>query len=402
MRNYLNNWELPSLAPFILTTKDSNATVTTYERNPYFWAVDTEGNQLPYIDRVQLTSAESNDAVIMRTVAGENDLGLAVIRESFSNYPLYMENAKAGNYTVRLREADDTNAMNIHINMNSQDPAKRVIMGKTEFRQALSLALDRDRIISIQFTLGPVKASPRNNGPVSASPYFDLNPTLPSAYARFNQAEANRLLDGLGLNRKNAAGKRLLPNGQALTMVIDVPNFDSTWIESGNLVAECWQAVGIDATARSIDSALWSQRWQSNDYDVSMQTGGEAYLIPSASAINKYTGWYGGINWTHIFMVGNIIYRRTEGKEGFAPDADIQRLWELGKNAASEVDENKRKTMITEIFKIHEKNLYILGICTRMPYPHIVKNSLKNVPPLNDSWDMGHGGHGRPSQYYFE
>ena len=29
------------------------------ERNPYFWQVDTEGNQLPYIDKLQFTLAEN-------------------------------------------------------------------------------------------------------------------------------------------------------------------------------------------------------------------------------------------------------------------------------------------------------------------------------------------------------
>jgi peptide/nickel transport system substrate-binding protein len=254
----------------------------------------------------------------------------------------------------------------------------------------------------VQFTVGPVKAAIRNNGPFPGSAYLALNPTLPGAYARFDQAEANRLLDGLGLNKKNDAGKRLLPNGQVLTMVIDVPNYDPTWIDSGNLVAECWQAVGIDVTARSLDPALWGQRTASNDYDVTMQTGGESFNIPSPTTINNYTGWDGGTSWSNFFMAGNIIYRESDGEEGFAPDADVQRLWQLGEATVTEVDENKRNANITEIFKIHEKNLYILGICTRMPYCCIVKNTLKNVPPLNNDWAMGHGGHGRPSQYYYD
>ena len=44
-----------------------------FERNPYYWAVDTDGNQLPYIDKVQYTLAENLEVLNLRAIAGEFD-----------------------------------------------------------------------------------------------------------------------------------------------------------------------------------------------------------------------------------------------------------------------------------------------------------------------------------------
>jgi peptide/nickel transport system substrate-binding protein len=46
----LNN-ELPVMTPW-KTVSPINTPTWSMERNPYFWAVDTAGNQLPYIDRI--------------------------------------------------------------------------------------------------------------------------------------------------------------------------------------------------------------------------------------------------------------------------------------------------------------------------------------------------------------
>ena len=43
------------------TVRPINTPTWVLERNPFYYAVDTEGQQLPYIDRVQMTLAEKVD-----------------------------------------------------------------------------------------------------------------------------------------------------------------------------------------------------------------------------------------------------------------------------------------------------------------------------------------------------
>jgi peptide/nickel transport system substrate-binding protein len=395
----LNNPALPVTTPFVLVTQDPAAATLVFERNPYYWKVDTEGNQLPYIDTCQVNVVESPDVAKMRTIAGEVDLQIATIMEDFADFPLFSESARSGNYTVKTTEFIEPNAMNIHLNLTNQDAAKRAIVSQPNFRKALSLALDRQKIINISFSVGPQKSTPRNFAPYPNSAYLD--PALANNHINFDIATANRMLDELGLNRKNAAGKRLLPNGQVLSLVIDVPTYSDSWINIGIQIAECWQAVGIDATARAIDPSLWNQRTSSNDYDCCIMTGGGGFAVPSPGEINNYTG-YRNRDWPTTFMSGHIIYRSTEGKEGIAPDADIRRLWELGSAALIEPDQAKLKAQLQEIFDIHKKNLYVLGIGTRLPAIYIQKSTIHNVPPLFVDWLYGVGGHGVPSQYFFD
>ena len=59
----LNN-ELPVMTPW-KTVSPINTPTWSMERNPYFWAVDTAGNQLPYIDRITMTLAETKSGATL-------------------------------------------------------------------------------------------------------------------------------------------------------------------------------------------------------------------------------------------------------------------------------------------------------------------------------------------------
>ncbi|HET6520496.1 MAG TPA: ABC transporter substrate-binding protein, partial [Geminicoccaceae bacterium] len=67
------NAELPTLGPWVMKQPITNPT-WVMERNPYYWAVDTEGNQLPYIDGIVMTLAEDLEVLNLRAIAGEYDM----------------------------------------------------------------------------------------------------------------------------------------------------------------------------------------------------------------------------------------------------------------------------------------------------------------------------------------
>ena len=77
-----------------------NSQTWVLERNPYFWAVDTEGNQLPYLDKVQLTLAENPEVINLRAIAGEFDYMERFI--DLAKLPVFLENAARGKYKVHL------------------------------------------------------------------------------------------------------------------------------------------------------------------------------------------------------------------------------------------------------------------------------------------------------------
>lgn len=398
--DYMINPDRPTMSPWVLQNEGAAASQLFYERNPYYWAVDTAGNQLPYIDSCIINVVQSPDMVRMKAIAGEFELTSAGIINSFIDYPLFAENMGSGNYTVRLSEFAEPNAMNIHVNIAHKDPDVRAVFGNVKFRQALSYSLNRDKIIATNFTVGPIKSVKRNFSPYPGSPYFDEK--WSSAYTEYDIGKAIALLDEIGLGETNAQGFRLLPNGNELTMIIDVPTFDPSWIDVGIMIADCFKEVGINASANSLDPSLWGERKLANDFDCTIFTGGGGFATMSLGDINDYTG-YRGADWPNTFQQGFIVNREAkEGEIEMEVPPEIERLWELGRAIVTEPDEVKQETLLKEVFQIHKDNLYILGISTRPPAPYLVKNNMKNVPPLDVDWAFGCTGHGRPAQYFIE
>ena len=66
------------------------------ERNPYFFAVDAEGQQLPYVDTINHRLFETNDVFDLRIINGEVDFQSRHV--NLANFTLYKENEEGGDY----------------------------------------------------------------------------------------------------------------------------------------------------------------------------------------------------------------------------------------------------------------------------------------------------------------
>ena len=118
------------------------------ERNPYYWKVDTAGNQLPYIDRVTFEDISDLEVITMRMLNGDFDM-LDCEQSPFGNYTLYMENRDKGNYRV-LKWTEPIMSC-IYVNQNVKDPVLREIFEDSRFRMALSYAINREEINDLFF-----------------------------------------------------------------------------------------------------------------------------------------------------------------------------------------------------------------------------------------------------------
>ena len=203
----LNN-ELPVMTPW-KTVSPINTPTWSMERNPYFWAVDTAGNQLPYIDRITMTLAENTEVANLRAIAGEYDIQERHMH--LSKLPVFLENAKKGNYTVHLDPGLNGSDVAIHIgNSYEADPEISKLLKNKDFRHALALGIDRDQL-NEAFWLGVGSA-----GSVAPAP-----DTIYSPGAEWNKKwgvldvkQANELLDKVGLTKKDADGYRLRTDGK--------------------------------------------------------------------------------------------------------------------------------------------------------------------------------------------
>ncbi len=138
------NPELPTITAW-KTTTPINTPVWTLERNPYFYMVDTEGNQLPYIDKVVISLAENLEVLNLRAVAGEYDFQARHI--DISKLPVFLENQEKGGYKVYFDPAEHGCDACLFVNQTyDADPEIAKWLQNRDFRIALSLAIDRDQL----------------------------------------------------------------------------------------------------------------------------------------------------------------------------------------------------------------------------------------------------------------
>src|SRR5260370_30752173 len=138
------NPELPTLGPWH-TTRPINTPTWMMERNPYYYTVDTDGNQLPYIDNVVMTLAENLEVANLRAMAGEYDLQERHI--DLAKLPVLLENRERGKYDVHLDLAYNGSYTACPINRNYKaDPDIGKRLRNADFRRALSLGIDRDQL----------------------------------------------------------------------------------------------------------------------------------------------------------------------------------------------------------------------------------------------------------------
>lgn len=377
------NPELPTLAPYVLKTDTKAAIQVVVERNPYYWCVDQAGNQLPYIDTMTWNIVETVDVAKMMAIAGEFDMAYAGIFENTADYILFAQYMEEQGYSIKLLEWDEPGAMNIHINHASANAAKRAVMETKDFRLALSKGINRDEIIAALLTVGPIVSEKRNFSPCPGSAWFDES--WSSANTDFDPEGANALLDGLGLTARGADGYRLLPDGSEFVMVIEVPTFADEWITYGNMLANNWQALGLNVTARAVAPSLWGELMNNNEYDITIFTGGGGMGSLTKTTINDYTG-FSHFDWPLRYQAGNILWRTNpEAENAVEPDENVKKLWELGEKLYTTVDKAEQEALLQEIFQIHKDQLFILGIGNRLPSVMLVKNYMRNVPDYHNT-----------------
>lgn len=385
---FKNQWwtnpDRPTLYAWkVKTPVTGGATQWSLDRNPYYWKIDTVGNQLPYISNVVSSIVQNQEMARMKAIAGEIDFQSFPIGETVTDYSFLMQFRDKGNYRVISSPIGECNELLLFFNMNHKDKVMRKILNEPNFRIATSLAINRKEIMELLY-MG-VPKDPRQPAPLPESPYY-YEP-LAHAYVEYNPNKANQLLDSIGLTKKDKDGYRLRPDGKPLLVTIEIPDTKPGWVDVGELITKYWKAVGINATCRAISGTLLFQRHQASDFDASMYyaAGGMMPLVDLRGYAPVSGEYWGGYQWYQWYTSG--------GKSGETPPPLIQHQIALYKQILITIDEKKQKDLFRQILDINAKNLPVLGICERPPIPWVVKNNVRNVPESGwwSDWEYGTG-----------
>lgn len=174
------------------------AMMSVVERNPYYWKVDTAGNQLPYIDRISSQVIDSIELANLIASTGELDMQGQHIEPA--KYTLFMmpENRKRDGI-VRYRVIGDPGPgenRGVNLNHSTQNPRLRPYISDRRFRIALSVAINREEVIEL-ITGGTGK--PCNGVGYPLDRFFVEG--MDQTHIQYDPTQANRLLDDVGLLR---------------------------------------------------------------------------------------------------------------------------------------------------------------------------------------------------------
>ncbi len=149
----------PTLCAWVIQKVEGG--VFTFERNPYYFKVDTEGQQLPYMDGIRSEVVQDKETLTTRALMGEFDyLGE---RSSLKKLPLMKEREAEGKIKVIIPRMHRL-PINFCLNYTYNDPTWRLVTGDVRFRQAMSFAIpagDPQELLS-----QPVRQAARPAAPV--------------------------------------------------------------------------------------------------------------------------------------------------------------------------------------------------------------------------------------------
>ncbi|MCD6290897.1 MAG: ABC transporter substrate-binding protein [Anaerolineae bacterium] len=384
-----NNKELPVIHAWRVTVTPP-ASPVVMERNPYYWKVDTAGNQLPYIDKMEHVIIQDAQVLNMKAVAGELDMQLRHIL--FSNFPLFQENKEKGDYRVlQWTRGYITDAV-IAPNVAHKDPVMRKIMADKRFRWALSLGINRQEIIESVY-LGMTE--PNQVSPLPTSPFYWEEQA--KNLLDYDPDRANQLLDEMGLTERDDQGYRLRPDGKRLTITYEYAPVFGSWGDIGEMLAQQWKKLGIELLVKEEARPLFYQRKAANEHDMAVWTGNAEF--------NPLIGprWFLPFSEESLFAVPYAQWWVSGGKQGEEPPPELKKTQDLFDQIKVTTDVEKQKELFHQILEIDKENLWVLGICTAPPEVVIVKNNFRNVPEKAVSdWNLLTPGATMPEQYFIK
>ena len=338
----------PQLNPWVQTAS-GNPSLLAFERNPYYWKVDNTGQQLPYVDKLRSQQVNDVEMVTLKVLNGEVDF----VRESTAlvKLPLYKENAAKANIEPILMD-NHVDPTAFFFNLTSKDENYRKTVNDVRFRLAISHAINRKEIIENVYY-----------------GFAQMPKLVPSEY---DLDKANKLLDEMGMDKKDADGFRLGLDGKPFVIAFEHGAHAPDIAPAAELVAQHLKKVGIKMTIKQIEAQLAGQRAAANELQAFM-----IWDVQPMWADATWTDYVPTNNWAPLWA----LWYNTGGKQGEEPPAAIKDLYRIHEGRIKAIpysDEDKK--LRAELYENYAKNAWILPLAEKVNYAMVASTKLGNIP----------------------
>lgn len=373
-----DNIDLPTLNPWVNTTASPSQRFV-YVRNPFYHRIDEKGQQLPYVDRVIFTVAAAN-LVPAKAGLGEADLQPRYL--NMRDYTFLQKSAQTSGVNVRLWESGSGSQLALYPNLTANDEEWRKLMRDVRFRRALSLAIDREELNQVVY-IGLAK--PSNNTIMPRSELF--KPEYATKWANYDPKLANKLLDEIGLTKKDSQGYRLLPDGRPATIVVEHASEETEDNDALALITDNWKKIGIKMLTKPQTRDNFRLRTFSGEA-VMTAFAGAVTAVPTVNTSPKEFAptMLGGLQWSRWGM-----FVESKGRQGEKCDMeqackllDYVKEWETGATP-----DDRRKAW-EKILQTNADEVFSIGTVNGIRQPIVVGPKVRNVPKEGYyAWDPG-------------
>lgn len=391
--DFFTNTEIPVLHPWKMKVAPGESTEHAIaERNPYYWKVDTAGNQLPYLDSIDYVLVSDAQVLLLKCLQGEIDL-LDQYIGTPTNKSVLFDGKEKGNYDFYTTLSTQPNEMAICFNMTHPDKVKAELYSSKDFRAGISHAIDRQALIDSVFV---GVGTPSQTAIAEGDPLY--NERLAKQFVEYDVAKSNEFLDKIA-PKKDADGFRLDSSGRRISIVFEQDQNRLEMVDMMQLIMPMLKAVGIDGQLKLIDRSLWEVRVRQNmDYDATTNRFGGGiglaaildprYFVPFSDNAFYAMGW-------------QIWYNNKSAPNAVEPPDQVKKALELYDVMKSTVDDAKRVDAFKQILEIAADQFYTVGIKIPNDAYGIVKNNFKNVPDkMPNSFGYPTPAPTNPEQYY--
>ena len=316
------------------------------ERNPYYWKVDADNHRLPYLDDLVFLFVGSEDAQVMRFVAGETDI---INRLSAENYSLLnKEQGRTGSQLIDLGPSLEYNFLLFNLNELGGKKLDAVARKQAwfrdlRFRQAVSAAVDRDSIVRLVYGWRGT-ALWGNVGPGNK-----LWANQQISHPQRSIETARQLLKSAGFSW-NSSGQLLDAAGQVVEFSIVTSSSNSQRMKMATLLQDDLTHLGMQVHVVPLDfRAMLDRIFQSFDYEAAIMGlgGGDADPNPEMNV------WLSSGS-SHLWHLG-------ESQPASDWEREIDRLME---EQMITMDYHRRKQLYDRVQELIAENLPFIFMAT--------------------------------------
>jgi peptide/nickel transport system substrate-binding protein len=337
--------------------------------NPYFFMVDTTGQQLPYINEMDELFANDQEVRLLKLVNGEVDYKSQSLQ--LSDAPLLLENQEKGGYTIQLKPK--IAMQTISFNVTHPDEAKRAVFGDVKFRIAMSEAINRDNLNSTAyFGQGELQ---QYTGFSPLPEYID--PKWKTFGMEYKPDAAKAVLDELGLKDVDGDGFRELPDGSPLVinMQFATQGIAGQVVE---LISQDWANVGIKSAVKEVTPDEYRSAQSSNQLDVGLWEKGQPLGIILGNnelwvpPFENYFAHRTGMLWAE--------WVDSKGASGVEPPEYVKTLMaDISTLQSTPNGTDEFKAIANRMVAAMVENMLFIGTALT-PDPIYVNNKVKNFP----------------------